>query len=692
MTPGATIESLSVEFENVTFLRATALKPSTDVELAIVIHQCSGRFEISENKTAIVEGTVRSVGNPESIYDLRSECVENDYPMLAKKDFYKELNLRGYNYNGLFQSVKEIRADSAYGKIEWHENWVAFMDCMLQSYIITKDTRALCVPTSIRKIRINPKQHLEALANSSSQYLDVYTSTNLNTIVSGGIEITDIGLMNMTRRRHAGTDVFETYEFVPLNCVQTLHSAENAARVFVQLALEKTPTKLIKFVEVLSTNAEPFIQYFQQALSEIILVSADFVLLTGAQRTFENLKNIDVKNAEVLTEKDCTFILTTNCYENRKLSTDIATSLSQTGYLIALESVVLLWEDIKVPSGFQLISAIQIFEGKTLILYQRIQNMDKGNLTVIEINSHDTKFDWLHTVQREIKNKNKILLAEKDDLSGIIGLTNCLRLEPGCENIRCMLIADSPSFEFSFQNGEFLSQLQLELPINIYKNGKWGTYRHLELNQKIEEKQNENYLRVKTLRTGDMSSLTWVQEKKNVKNPLRVQYAAFNFRDVMVASGRLPALLLDKTRLGKLSQIGIEFAGTMSDGTRCMGMAINGLATIVDMDNIDDLFMWWQIPNSMTIREASTIPVAYITVYDAFFINKQISKGDSILIHCGSGGVGLSAIRVALAYGLTVYTTVSCGEKKRFLLKQYPALQGILHLLLLKIKQNYTSK
>jgi fatty acid synthase len=49
--------------------------------------------------------------------------------------------------------------------------------------------------------------------------------------------------------------------------------------------------------------------------------------------------------------------------------------------------------------------------------------------------------------------------------------------------------------------------------------------------------------------------------------------------------------------------------------------------------------------------------------------------GRTILIHAGSGGVGLAAIRVAFAYGLEVFTTVSTEEKKKFLLQEFPQLK-----------------
>jgi fatty acid synthase len=76
------------------------------------------------------------------------------------------------------------------------------------------------------------------------------------------------------------------------------------------------------------------------------------------------------------------------------------------------------------------------------------------------------------------------------------------------------------------------------------------------------------------------------------------------------------------------------------------------------------------------LAEAATIPAVYGTVYSAFFISTKIEKGKSILIHAGTGGVGLAAIRVAFAYGLEVFTTVSTEEKKKYLLEEFPQLKA----------------
>lgn len=46
------------------------------------------------------------------------------------------------------------------GKIRWSNNWVTFMDSMLQAWLFVDDTRSLFIPTEIQKLTINMTQHI----------------------------------------------------------------------------------------------------------------------------------------------------------------------------------------------------------------------------------------------------------------------------------------------------------------------------------------------------------------------------------------------------------------------------------------------------------------------------------------------------------------------------------------------------
>ena len=119
-----------------------------------------GRFVITEGDSVIVTGRVYESSNPEqeiTSTDILSENNEEEH--MTTKDIYKELKLRGYQYSGLFRGLHSASVSNNKGHVAWKNNWVTFMDTMLQMHIIGHDTRDLYVPTSIEKLTINPALH-----------------------------------------------------------------------------------------------------------------------------------------------------------------------------------------------------------------------------------------------------------------------------------------------------------------------------------------------------------------------------------------------------------------------------------------------------------------------------------------------------------------------------------------------------
>merc|ERR1719341_2499519 len=94
-----------------------------------------------------------------------------------------------------------------------------------------------------------------------------------------------------------------------------------------------------------------------------------------------------------------------------------------------------------------------------------------------------------------------------------------------------------------------------------------------------------------------------------------------------------------------------------------------GLATTVA---VDKRFLW-PVPDNWTLEEAATVPVVYTTAYYALVLRGNLRRGETVLIHSGSGGVGQAAIAIALHYGCQVFTTVGSQEKREYL-KRFPQL------------------
>lgn len=90
------------------------------------------------------------------------------------------------------------------------------------------------------------------------------------------------------------------------------------------------------------------------------------------------------------------------------------------------------------------------------------------------------------------------------------------------------------------------SLLMQDLVLNVEQNKIWGTYRHMTLSQLATRPSQHALLNVAT--RGDLASLTWFQmAKPEASDPAgrdsvlcEVYYAPLNFRDVMLATGKLP--------------------------------------------------------------------------------------------------------------------------------------------------------
>lgn len=64
-------------------------------------------------------------------------------------------------------------------------------------------------------------------------------------------------------------------------------------------------------------------------------------------------------------------------------------------------------------------------------------------------------------------------------------------------------------------------------------------------------------------------------------------------------------------------------------------------------------------PTALTMEEAASIPLVGLTAWQALIEKGELKKGQKVLIHAGSGGVGTFAIQLAKHVGATVTTTTS---------------------------------
>uniref|UniRef100_A0A336MXS7 CSON007968 protein n=1 Tax=Culicoides sonorensis TaxID=179676 RepID=A0A336MXS7_CULSO len=668
MRAGDVFKDVAVEISDVKFVRATTLTKGTQVTLTIVMHYGTGRFEISESDATVVTGHIKELEKFNGINV--SNTPKPDSVVLKTSDFYKELKLRGYHYDGEFKSVLEANSDASHAKISWHDNFVSFMDCMLQIGIIGIDSRSLMVPTALEKIQIDPAIFLQSIEKAEDvEFMNVQSIKELQVIQAKGIRMQGLKASTIMRRKPPGEPVLESYKCVPFLLPQNLN-IQNAMRVIIQLGLETVPTLKVKGVEIGDHSNQLIIPHIQSALGDLPMIAAELTLLT--HETELDIPGVTIDNESTITDcKDCLFVIGADFVYNSSKLEDISKSCKQNGFIISIENSDFGSSQITLPDNFDIISVISV-DNICLVMIQCKKKKDEEESTYLTISVNDTSFSWLEEAKQALKKGKLYIIAQGEPLSGIIGLVNCLRREPKCD-ATCIFIDDNNAPKFDPENPFYKKQLEKGLGINVYRNGAWGSYRHLTLNEVSEPRPQTGHYYANTTMKGDLSSFTWFKGdlNTNAKNIVKIRYSALNFRDVMIATGKLDLSLM-YSRLEQDCIIGFEFSGIDQNGKRVMG--INKYGSLGTHAVVEDYFTW-ELPPHWTLEEAATVPCVYTTVYGAFFVETHIEKGKTILIHAGTGGVGLAAIRTALHYGLEVFTTVSTEEKKQYLLDLFPKLK-----------------
>ncbi|KAK8766988.1 hypothetical protein V5799_006227 [Amblyomma americanum] len=356
----------------------------------------------------------------------------------------------------------------------------------------------------------------------------------------------------------------------------------------------------------------------------------------------------------------------------RTALTPVEVFLSNVGHVSATVHTAETVTSVLTSCGFRLVG-LKSNKWSTLLLLRKMGA--PAETTKQEIIAVDnTTFNWVETLKDkiiEVKNKpagHNLWLVPKDTgTSGVVGLMNCFREETGASRLRCVFDANLKKSvrdtEPKITDPPYKDLLECDLMVNVRRDGRWGSFKHLTMFSNGAPKRSTEYAYLNVQTRGDLSSLQWCESPLRYASPASssgklmcsVYYAPLNFRDVMLATGKLPPDALPDSAATSECLLGLEFSGRDSRGRRVMGLVpAQGMATalVVDPDWL------WEVPYNWSLEEASTVPVAYSTAYYALLVRGSMRQGESLLVHSGSGGVGQAAISIALSMGCTVFTTV----------------------------------
>ena len=145
---------------------------------------------------------------------------------------------------------------------------------------------------------------------------------------------------------------------------------------------------------------------------------------------------------------------------------------------------------------------------------------------------------------------------------------------------------------------------------------------------------------------------------------IRVQAAGVNRPDVAQRTGAYPP------PPGASPLIGLEVAGEVV----ALGASVKNYQLgdkVCALANGGGYAEYCVAPEAQTLPwpvgydaiRAAAVPETYFTVWANLFMGGRLAAGESVLIHGGSSGIGVTAIQLAVAFGATAYATAGSADK-----------------------------
>ena len=211
-----------------------------------------------------------------------------------------------------------------------------------------------------------------------------------------------------------------------------------------------------------------------------------------------------------------------------------------------------------------------------------------------------------------------------------------------------------------------------------WRNGRWYTARLCPTPLRPEERRTtvvnhkRDGMRLQIRTPGDLESMELAAYDRIPPGPGQIEVAvtasSINFADVLVAFGRYPSFE------GRLPQTGTDFAGVVTAvgpdvtthqvGDHVGGISANGCwGTFVTCD----ARLAVTLPTGLADGQAAAVTTAHATAWYGLHDLARIDRGDRVLIHSATGGVGQAAIAIARDAGAEIFATAGSQQRRELL-------------------------
>ncbi len=148
---------------------------------------------------------------------------------------------------------------------------------------------------------------------------------------------------------------------------------------------------------------------------------------------------------------------------------------------------------------------------------------------------------------------------------------------------------------------------------------------------------------------------------------IRVTASGVNRPDVLQRTGNYPV------PPGASDLPGLEVAGVVESGDaqamKAAGLAVGDRVCALVAGGgyaeycVAPVAQCLPVPNGLSDIEAASLPETFFTVWSNVFDRGRLQAGETLLIHGGTSGIGVTAIQLAKAAGATVIVTAGSDDK-----------------------------
>jgi len=555
----------------------------------------------SDSGTLISNGTSQVI-EPKSPRKMETPAEPKEF--LSKFDFYNMPNRVGYNYSEQFQKV---RKRSLCGKNMWLDDiteWPVYMDMLLQAFI---SPDGICthleLPTSIESVTIWTPDIAEA--DKWLVWNKNTKSVGNNSILIERCKTTIAPIPNKPSRKEVWGTKFLSYGRNVMPYVKGPASA-----LMCQILVDEYAT--IKCFEIGTEMVEDVLPTLRSKLQSYIVATTDSFSETDSVKALKwNMSK------PFPSDQSPDLILSSNVSEADLPK--LFEALPDGGYLLIQEDSANNWGDIIEKSKFEFVSSIDTGK-ETTVLCKKIMNPKK----------REAVSDWKLLDQEKAQ-----VYVNTDDLANPAGFVKAVRAE---------------GYDVTYAASDAYPA-HLDMAINVCRDGKFGTDVNVALERGATSGKDVQNMELVIENPGRLDTLCF---KTIPAGDIQIKYGCLNYKDLMIMVGKLqlPGL-----------PIGFEFAGVDSEGKNVIGFGYKQghYARSCRSEDLDFLI---NIPDDMPLQDAATLPVVYATCYEALVVQANIQKGQTILVHSCTGGVGHAAVSIARHRGATIFGTCSAGKRE----------------------------